>query len=442
MKNIAIIGGGLAGCEAAWQLARNNVRSTIFEMKPRKYSPAHESPVLGELVCSNSFRSRELSTGIGILQREMVQLESLVMRAALKTRVPAGKALAVDRTRFAAYLDDALENSPLIKVKRREIADLDDPELSGFDAVIVAAGPLMSTPLAENLSLIIGEQSLYFYDAIAPIVSADSIDMDKVFWGSRYSPGDGDYLNCPMNREEYLNFYQELIRAETVPAREFEKEVHFEGCMPIEAMASRGEMTMAYGPLKPVGLINPRTGKESFAVVQLRAENLEKSAFNLVGFQTRLKYPEQKRVFSLIPGLEQADFLRLGSMHRNTYVNAPLVLNRNLELKSRPGVFLAGQITGVEGYLESAAMGLWLGMSLGRQVPGDKYPLPPGDTALGALLNHLQRQDKNFQPSNVNFGLFPPLNVRAKKARRRELHGERAVESFARWYEEVLSFKY
>ncbi|MFP4084166.1 MAG: methylenetetrahydrofolate--tRNA-(uracil(54)-C(5))-methyltransferase (FADH(2)-oxidizing) TrmFO [Desulfonatronovibrio sp.] len=442
MKNIAIIGGGLAGCEAAWQLARNNVRSTIFEMKPRKYSPAHESPVLGELVCSNSFRSRELSTGIGILQREMVQLESLVMRAALKTRVPAGKALAVDRTRFAAYLDDALENSPLIKVKRREIADLDDPELSGFDAVIVAAGPLMSTPLAENLSLIIGEQSLYFYDAIAPIVSADSIDMDKVFWGSRYSPGDGDYLNCPMNREEYFNFYQELIRAETVPAREFEKEVHFEGCMPIEAMASRGEMTMAYGPLKPVGLINPRTGKESFAVVQLRAENLEKSAFNLVGFQTRLKYPEQKRVFSLIPGLEQADFLRLGSMHRNTYVNAPLVLNRNLELKSRPGVFLAGQITGVEGYLESAAMGLWLGMSLGRQVPGDKYPLPPGDTALGALLNHLQRQDKNFQPSNVNFGLFPPLNVRAKKARRRELHGERAVESFARWYEEVLSFKY
>ncbi|MFP4110162.1 MAG: methylenetetrahydrofolate--tRNA-(uracil(54)-C(5))-methyltransferase (FADH(2)-oxidizing) TrmFO [Desulfonatronovibrio sp.] len=442
MKNIAIIGGGLAGCEAAWQLARNNVRSTIFEMKPRKYSPAHESPVLGELVCSNSFRSRELSTGIGILQREMVQLESLVMRAALKTRVPAGKALAVDRTRFAAYLDDALENSPLIKVKRREIADLDDPELSGFDAVIVAAGPLMSTPLAENLSLIIGEQSLYFYDAIAPIVSADSIDMDKVFWGSRYSPGDGDYLNCPMNREEYLNFYQELIRAETVPAREFEKEVHFEGCMPIEAMASRGEMTMAYGPLKPVGLINPRTGKESFAVVQLRAENLEKSAFNLVGFQTRLKYPEQKRVFSLIPGLKQADFLRLGSMHRNTYVNAPLVLNRNLELKSRPGVFLAGQITGVEGYLESAAMGLWLGMSLGRQVPGDKYPLPPGDTALGALLNHLQRQDKNFQPSNVNFGLFPPLNVRAKKARRRELHGERAVESFARWYEEVLSFKY
>ncbi|MFP4127925.1 MAG: methylenetetrahydrofolate--tRNA-(uracil(54)-C(5))-methyltransferase (FADH(2)-oxidizing) TrmFO [Desulfonatronovibrio sp.] len=442
MKNIAIIGGGLAGCEAAWQLARNNVCSTIFEMKPRKYSPAHESPVLGELVCSNSFRSRELSTGIGILQREMVQLESLVMRAALKTRVPAGKALAVDRKRFAAYLDDALENSPLIKVKRREIADLDDPELSGFDAVIVAAGPLMSTPLAENLSLIIGEQSLYFYDAIAPIVSADSIDMDKVFWGSRYSPGDGDYLNCPMNREEYLNFYQELIRAETVPAREFEKEVHFEGCMPIEAMASRGEMTMAYGPLKPVGLINPRTGKESFAVVQLRAENLEKSAFNLVGFQTRLKYPEQKRVFSLIPGLEQADFLRLGSMHRNTYVNAPLVLNRNLELKSRPGVFLAGQITGVEGYLESAAMGLWLGMSLGRQVPGDKYPLPPGDTALGALLNHLQRQDKNFQPSNVNFGLFPPLNVRAKKARRRELHGERAVESFARWYEEVLSFKY
>lgn len=439
MKKIAIIGGGLAGCEAAWQLARNNVSSTIFEMKPEKYSPAHESPVLGELVCSNSFRSRDLSTGIGILQKELIQLESLVMRAALETMVPAGKALAVDRKRFAAYLDDALQKSPLVKVKRKEIVDPDDPQLSGFDAVIVAAGPLMSAPLAENLSRIIGMESLYFYDAIAPIVSADSIDMNKVFWGSRYRPGDDDYLNCPMNREEYFNFYRELISAETVPAREFEKEVHFEGCMPIEAMASRGEMTMAYGPLKPVGLIDPRTGKESFAVVQLRAENLEKSAFNLVGFQTRLKYPEQKRVFSMIPGLEHADFLRLGSMHRNTYVNAPLVLNRNLELKDRPGVFLAGQITGVEGYLESAATGLWLGMILGGQSRGIKYPQPPEDTALGALLNHLQKQNKNFQPSNVNFGLFPPLNVRAKKARRRELHGERAVQSFVGWYENAVS---
>jgi methylenetetrahydrofolate--tRNA-(uracil-5-)-methyltransferase len=439
MKNIAIIGGGLAGCEAAWQLAMKDISSTIFEMKPEKYSPAHENPNLGELVCSNSFRSTELSTGIGLLQKEMTALGSLVMSAALNTMVPAGKALAVDRRRFASFLTKAMEDSPYISVKRKEISSLDDPVLQNFDVVILAAGPLMSEALAESLSGIIGEESLYFYDALAPIVSSESINMDRVFWGSRYSPGDGDYLNCPMNREQYLDFYHELINAETVPARDFEKEVHFQGCMPIEAMASKGEMTMAFGPLKPVGLVNPESGKESFAVVQLRAENLEKSAFNLVGFQTRLKYPEQKRVFSMIPGLEEAEFLRLGSMHRNTFVNAPLVLNQSLELKNRMGVYLAGQITGVEGYLESAATGLWIGMCLGYESCGRQYPEPPPDTALGALLNHLRRKNGNFQPSNVNFGLFPGLNVRAKKARRKELHAQRAAKSFENWLDSFKS---
>ena len=432
MKNIAIIGGGLAGCEAARQLARKGIRSAIYEMKPEKYSPAHEDTNLGELVCSNSFRSTEPTTGIGLLQDEMTLLGSLVMEAALATRVPAGKALAVDRKRFALYLTRAMEDDPYISVNRREVTELDDKELRNFDAVIVAAGPLMSDDLANSLSGIIGEKSLYFYDAIAPIVSSESINMDRVFWGSRYRPGDDDYLNCPMSREEYLDFYRELTGAQTAAARDFEKELHFQGCMPIEAMASRGEMTMAFGPLKPVGLINPKTGKEPFAVVQLRAENLQKSAFNLVGFQTRLRYPEQKRVFSMIPGLEEAEFLRLGSMHRNTFVNAPVVLKDNLELKARSGVFLAGQITGVEGYLESAAMGLWLGISLGGQ-----YSLPPPDTALGALLNHLKREEKSFQPSNVNFGLFPELGVRAKKARRKELHAERARKSFKNWLDSL-----
>ncbi len=437
MKKIAIIGGGLAGCEAAWQLARNKVESTIFEMKPQKYSPAHENPDLGELVCSNSFRSREATTGIGVLQREMTILGSLVMKAALANMVPAGKALAVDRHGFASYLTGGMLDNPLISLKRKEIKDLDDPELEDFDSIIIAAGPLMSDSLAENLSSIIGEQSLYFYDAIAPIVSSESINMDRVYWGSRYRPEDDDYLNCPMSREEYQIFHKELLNAEAVQARDFEKEIHFQGCMPIEVMASRGEMTMAFGPLKPVGLVNPKTGKEPFAVVQLRAENLEKSAFNLVGFQTRLKYPEQQRIFSMIPGLEKADFLRLGSMHRNTFVNAPLVLNSKLELNARAGIYLAGQITGVEGYLESAATGLWLGMSLGGENRGRQYVPPPQDTALGALLCHLRKEEKNFQPSNVNFGLFPGLNIRAKKARRKELHGERAENSFRNWQDSL-----
>ena len=433
----AIIGGGLAGCEAALQLAGQGVWVTIFEMKPQKYSPAHESQSLGELVCSNSFRSMETVTGVGLLQQEMHKLGSLVMEAALRHRVPAGKALAVDRDRFAQHLTSRVEEHDFIRVHRWEIQDLDDPELQGFDAVIIAAGPLISDPLAQSLFRVIGAQDLYFYDAIAPIVSAESIDYQKAFWGSRYRPEDDDYLNCPMSEEEYYRFYHELVNAEKVPARDFEDEKHFQGCMPIEAMAEKGELTMAFGPLKPVGLVDPNTGEQPFAVVQLRAENLEKTAFNLVGFQTRLKMGEQKRVFSMIPGLENADFLRLGSMHRNTFVNAPQVLSEKLELKARPGVYLAGQISGVEGYLESAACGLWLGLSLGLKYRGINPPRPPKDTALGALMNHLQSDARYFQPSNIHFGLFPPLKVRAKKARRKELHAQRARESFEGWLSEL-----
>jgi methylenetetrahydrofolate--tRNA-(uracil-5-)-methyltransferase len=438
-KNIAIIGGGLAGCELAWQLARFDIPCTIFEMKPQKFSPAHKSPLLAELVCSNSLRSEELTTGIGLLKHEMEQLNSITLQAARACRVPAGKALAVDREKFSAFITNAIQARESIQVRIKEIQSLDDPELKEYDYIIIAAGPLISDPLAEELSKITGEdgKNLYFYDAIAPIVSADSINMEKVFWGARYAPDDKDYLNCPLTKEEYFRFYKELASAKTVAARDFEREIHFEGCLPVEAMAARGEMTLAYGPLKPVGLVDPRTGKQPFAVVQLRAENLDKTAFNLVGFQTKLTYPEQKRVFRLIPGLEEAEFLRLGSMHRNTYVNAPKVLTPELMLKKRPNVFLAGQITGVEGYLESAACGLYLGLHLAFKLRGKVLPALPKETALGALMNHLRTPAKKIQPSNIHFGLFPALNVRAKKAKRKELHARRAQEKFSQWLEEV-----
>ncbi len=419
------------------QLAGQGVEATIFEMKPEKYSPAHQSPALGELVCSNSLRSQEKVTGVGLLKEEMQKLGSLIMKAAQECRVPAGKALAVDRERFADYLTRSMQEHELIRVVRKEIQDLDDPVLQKFDAVIIAAGPLVSDPLAESLFRIIGDQDLYFYDAIAPIVSADSIDYNKAFWGSRYNPEDDSYLNCPMNQDEYYRFYRELINAEKVPARDFEEEKHFQGCMPIEAMAEKGELTMAFGPLKPVGLVDPRTNEQPFAVVQLRAENLEKTAFNLVGFQTRLKLGEQKRVFTMIPGLENAEFLRLGSMHRNTFVNAPQVLTPDLELRVRSGIYLAGQISGVEGYVESAASGLWLGLKLGLEARGKKPAFPPRETALGALVSHLQSDAKNFQPSNIHFGLFPSLKVKAKKSRRKELYAQRAEESFEHWLTEL-----
>ena len=424
--HIGIIGAGLAGCEAAWQLAKAGHKVDLYEMKPTRFSPAHCSADLGELVCSNSFRSNELTTGIGLLKQEMTDLGSLVMAVARQTEVPAGKALAVDRQLFAQAMTAEISSQSNITLVRQEITNLD--ELAHYDAGIVAAGPLASEALAKNLAHCIGQESLAFYDAIAPIVSTESINMEVAFWASRYAPEDKDYLNCPLNEEEYLAFVRALITADKVPARDFEDESHFEGCLPLESMAERGDMTLAFGPLKPVGLIDPRTGKRPFAVVQLRTENKNKTAMNLVGFQTKLTYPEQQRIFTMIPGLEQADFLRLGSIHRNTYVRAPEILTPELELLVRPKIYLAGQISGVEGYLESAATGLWLGLFL-----AGKIELPPVETALGALLGHLRTLSKYFQPSNINFGLMPALNLRASKAKRKELYALRAREVWENW---------
>ena len=436
MQKVAVIGGGLAGCEAAWQLAVQEIPVTIFEMKPQKYSPAHTNPDLAELVCSNSLRSDEVTSAVGLLKEEMRTLDSLIMHAALHSRVPAGKALAVDRSEFAALITRRLCESSQVDIERREIGSLHDDRLTGFSHVILAAGPLASDSITKSLIDRIGGQDLYFYDAIAPIVNADSINWDRVFWGSRYDPESFDYLNCPLNEEEYHILRQALLNGRRVQTKSFESEVHFEGCLPVETLAERGEMTLAFGPLKPVGLKDPKTGEQPFAVVQLRAENRAKTMFNLVGFQTKLTYTEQPRVLRLIPGLEEARFERLGSIHRNTFVNAPLVLDPYLELKSAPGISLAGQITGVEGYVESAACGLWLGLRLSRELKGFEAGLPPPETALGGLLSHLRVPQKRFQPMNVNFGLLPPLQVRAKKSKRKELYVQRAREALQRWLTE------
>jgi methylenetetrahydrofolate--tRNA-(uracil-5-)-methyltransferase len=429
-KTFGIIGAGLAGCEAAWQLASAGCDVVLYEMKPQRFSPAHQSEYLAELVCSNSFRSAEPETGIGLLKLEMAELGSLVMDVAKGTEVPAGKALAVDRDLFSREMTRRILEHPRITLVRREIAALSELEGEGHAALIITAGPLASDALSADLARIVGRDALAFYDAIAPIVLTDSVDMSVAFWASRYAPEEKDYLNCPMSEEEYLAFVRELVAGEKVEPREFEKEIHFEGCLPIEIMAERGEMTLSFGPLKPVGLIDPRTGRQPYAVIQLRAENLEKTAMNMVGFQTKLKYGEQKRIFAMIPGLEQAEFLRLGSIHRNTYVLAPEVLTPTLELRNRPGSYLAGQISGVEGYLESAATGLWLGLHL-----AGKIDLPPQETALGALLGHLRTPAKHFQPSNVHFGLMPALNKKAPKKKRKELYAQRAREVWKMWIE-------
>lgn len=434
---VAVIGGGLAGCECVWRLAQAGIATVLYEMKPEKYSPAHVEEGLAELVCSNSFRSDEPVTAIGILKREMRDMGSLVLEAADATCVPAGKALAVDRKKFSAYVTDKVESHPLVTVIRREIPSLDDAELEQYETVVLAAGPLASDSMAASLAEVVGDERLYFYDAIAPIVTADSVNLDVAFWGSRWRPEDSDYLNCPMTEEEYNAFYDALLEAEKVQPRDFEKEVHFEGCLPIEAMAERGIKTLTFGPLKPVGLPNPhKDGEQAFAIVQLRAENAEKTSFNMVGFQTKLKYPEQKRVFRMIPGLENAEFERLGSIHRNTYVNAPHSLSETLQLKNRPSVYLAGQITGVEGYVESSACGLWLGVHLAAKLNGKEIGLPPRESCLGALLSHLRTEVKNFQPSNVQFGLMPALNQRAGKKKRKELYAQRALDSWAAWKQE------
>ena len=433
-QRVVIVGAGLAGCECALQLARRGIAVTLFEQKPEAYSPAHTMPQLAELVCSNSLRSDELASGVGLIKQELRELGSALMGVADATRVPAGKALAVDRDLFSGQVTALVESEPGITLIRRPVPDLDDPLLEGYDRVVIAAGPLASETLSASIAKAVGAEHLYFYDAIAPIVAADSIDMSIAFWGSRYGePGEGDYLNCPMNEEEYHAFYQGLVDGEKVASREFEQEKHFEGCMPVEALAARGEKTLAFGPLKPVGFIDPRTGKRPFALLQLRPENGNRTMFNLVGCQTKLTYPAQAVCFRKVPGLEHAEFVRFGSMHRNTYVNAPEALDADLSLKARPAVHLAGQITGVEGYVESIACGFWVGRMLAAKLSGVSLPKPPVVTALGALLHHLEIPSKHFQPSNVHFGLMPEPDVRIKKKERKQWYADRARAAFAAW---------
>jgi methylenetetrahydrofolate--tRNA-(uracil-5-)-methyltransferase len=433
---ITIIGGGLAGSEAAWQIAKRDIPVVLYEMRPLKFTEAHKTEFLAELVCSNSLKSMEENSPSWILKQELLMADSLIMEAALKTKVPAGKALAVDREAFSRYITERLMGLKALKIIREEITSV--PE--GLS--IIATGPLTSQGLSKALAELIGEAHLYFYDAIAPIIDAESIDYSKVFFQSRYGE-DQDYLNCPLNEEEYRIFYNALREADRVTPRPFEKIRVFESCMPVEVLAERGYDTLRYGPMRPVGLIDPRTGKRPYAVVQLRPENNEKSAYNMVGFQTRLKYPEQERVFRLIPGLEKARFLRYGSIHRNTFINAPLCLNEDLSLKKRNETFIAGQLTGVEGYLESTAMGLLASMNLLRRYKGKEFLPPPATTAHGSLLRYIIKSSPlNFQPTNMNLSLFPEpegLKDYIKKDRnlKKKVIAEKALKDWREYLRKV-----
>lgn len=414
---VEVIGAGLAGSEAAWQLAEQGIHVVLYEMKPVRFSPAHHKEGFAELVCSNSFRSNKLSNAVGLLKEEMRRLSSLIMYWADKTSVPAGDALAVDREAFSAGITDALKNHPNIDIVHKEISDIP------AGPVIIATGPLTSEALADRIKELPGLGTLSFYDAAAPIVFRDSLDMDKVYRLSRYGRGN-DYLNCPMDRDEYEQFIDALLSAETAEIHGFEENRVFEGCMPIESMARRGRMVPAFGPMKPIGLKDPRTGKEPFAVVQLRQDDASETMYNIVGFQTRLKRGEQKRVFGMIPGLENASYARYGMMHRNTFLNSPGFLNSHFEMINRPLCYFAGQITGVEGYVESAASGLYAGRSLACQLNGKAPFSLPGYTALGALGKYISTENKHFQPMNCTFGIIDQLpaspgerRIRDKKAR-------------------------
>ena len=433
---VHVIGAGLAGSECAWQLARRGVPVVLHEMRPGRGTPAHKGGDFAELVCSNSLRSDDPHHAAGLLKREMEELGSLIIAAARRAAVPAGSALALDRDRFAALVTETLSAHPLVSVRREEVTALPPPEISDL---VIATGPLTSEAMSTALAGLLGSEYLYFYDAIAPIVDAESLDLAKLFWQSRYGKGDGDdYLNSPLDREQYRVFYDALLAAEVVTPHEFEKAIFFEGCLPIEELARRGVDTLRFGPMKPVGLTGP-DGRRPWAVVQLRQENLAKSQFNLVGFQSRMKWGEQERVLRLLPGLENARFERFGQIHRNTFVNAPTHLDRHYRVKAEPRVRLAGQITGVEGYLESAATGLAIGIYIALARQGNPEPEPfPATTALGALARHLTESDpRHFQPANINYGLFEELPNRLRKDGRRAAYVSRAQADLAAWAERV-----
>jgi methylenetetrahydrofolate--tRNA-(uracil-5-)-methyltransferase len=458
---ITIIGGGLAGCEAAWQVASKGVSVTLIEMRPVRTTAVHKTGFLAELVCSNSFRADKLDNAVGLLKEEMRRLGSLVMRVADACRVPAGAALAVDRDRFAASMTATLSSSPLVTLVRQEVDEI--PPSSSERPVIVATGPLTSDHLSADIARLVGASQLYFYDAISPIVLAESVDRPKVFRASRWgrsfrgrasSPGDGsatvagptcarddgegDYLNCPLTREAYQTFYDALIRAESATVHDFDREKFFEGCLPIEVMAHRGVDTLRFGPMKPVGLIDPHTGREPYAAVQLRQDNLAGDHLSLVGFQTQLKWSEQARVLRLIPGLERAEFVRFGMVHRNTYVNGPAVLRDTWQVRCRPSLFFAGQMSGVEGYVESAASGLLAGLNAAALVKGDSLASPPRTTAVGALAFYVSHADPaHYDPTNVTFGIMEPFERGPRgKAQRRMAMSERALTALAAWMDQ------
>lgn len=431
--SVKVIGAGLAGCEAAWQLANAGIETTLYEMKPQKYTPAHHYEGMAELVCSNSLKASRIDSAAGLLKAEMKRLGSLIVPCAEETQVEAGGALAVDRTAFSDLITSKIKSHPLITVVNDEVKEIPDGN------VIIATGPLTSGELAQSISDKCGNY-LSFFDAAAPIVTYDSLDKDVVFFASRYDRGDADYINCPMTKEEYTLFYNELINAESAPLKEFDREAFkvYEGCMPVEVLAKRGEDTMRFGPLKPVGLTDKRTGKRPYAVVQLRKENKEGTMYNLVGFQTNLKFGEQKRVFSLIPGLKDAEFVRFGVMHRNSFINSPRLLKPTFEMRDCPGLFFAGQITGVEGYIESAASGIIAGINMARKINSQPEFIMPPETMTGALAAYISDSynENNFQPMGSNMGVLPELNERVRdKKKKYQMYADRALEKL----EEVLS---
>ncbi len=424
---VLVAGGGLAGVEAAYHLALRGIEVDLYEMRPAKSTPAHRTDLLGELVCSNSLKGTDPLTAHGLLKKEMAELGSAVLLAAEKTKVPAGKALAVDRDGFARVLTDIVRSTDLIEIHREEFSHI-VPETP----TIIATGPLTSEILASSLKDITGTERLFFYDAISPIVDAESIDMEHAFFGSRWDSLSRDYLNCPLDKDLYHAFVDELLKSDRVNPRSFEDIRFFDACLPIEVMALRGRDSLRFGPMRPVGFIDPATHRRPYALLQLRRENLRGDAYNLVGFQTRLTYPEQKRIFSMIPALAKADFLRFGSIHRNTFLDSPRVLNKNLSIKGLPLIFLAGQITGVEGYMESAAMGIMAAIALSAMLSGRAFSPPPADTAIGALIQHItDEENTNFQPMNINFGIMEPID--APKKTRKLARLEKESRSFETW---------
>ncbi len=426
MSEINVIGAGLAGCEAAYQASKLGVKVRLYEMKPQKYTPAHKSPKFAELVCSNSLRAAQVTNAIGLLKQELRMLGSLIMEAADESRVEAGGALAVDRELFSSYITDKIRGDENIEITEGEVTEIPD------GITVIATGPLTSDALSAKIAELTGQRQLHFFDAAAPIISADSIDMDVCFYQSRYDKGEAAYINCPMDKEQYLAFYNALIGAQRAELHGFEKDPKvFEGCMPVEVMARRGEDTLRYGPMKPVGLTDPRTGGEPYAAVQLRAENKERTMFNIVGFQTNLTFPEQRRVFGLIPGLQRAEFLRYGVMHRNTYLNSPGFLGADYGVISHPGLYFAGQMTGVEGYIESTGSGFVAGVNAARRATGKEPFIFPDTTELGAMAKYVSgAETKDFQPMNANFGIIAPIKekVRGGKRKRYEYLAERAIK--------------